>query len=176
MNSAFSAAKPWSIILDFGDVPAGHPRLVMDGWVEFPTASASIAASQSKVVHFMPPVLDLRLPDGSWKRIHDDPGFPAGKMKTVLVDLAGRLPAGRVVLRISSTQRLHWDSFFLAFGDGEEVRVTDAPLLSAEHSFHGMTRYPYDEAAERHPHPAWVEEWFTRPSRKLVNPEALGAR
>ena len=39
--------------------------------------------------------------------------------------------------------------------------------------FHGMSAYPYDEAKEAHPHPDFVREWFTRPARALVNPEAL---
>ncbi|MEM8884368.1 MAG: FG-GAP-like repeat-containing protein [Planctomycetota bacterium] len=278
-------AHPWSIELDFGDVAASERLLlVMDGWVEFPTASASIAQSQSKTVRFQPPVLDWKQPDGTWKRIHDDPGFPAGKMKSVLVDLTGKVPAGAMVLRVSSTQRLHWDSFFLATGPDQEMRLTRLPLRSAVHGFHGvgvriedpagelpwqyshdehvtfhrwdqmpagmltkygdvkallktiddrypvlatgdriemvfdatalpplpdgwvrdycfttegwvkdadmnqasresvrplpfhgMSQYPYDEAKESHPHPEWVAEWFTRPARELVNPEALGA-
>jgi tetratricopeptide (TPR) repeat protein len=280
-------AKQWSIELDFGDVPASaRTLLVMDGWVEFPTASASIAASQSKTVHFKTPVIDFLAADGTWKRAHSDPGFPAGKGKAVLVDLTGKVvPAGALRLRISSTQRLHWDSFFLATGPDEEIRLTELPLLRAEHGFHGvgkrvedpkgelpwryshdkletfyrwdqmpsgmltrygdvrellgaiddrypilasgdrirlefdaaalpplpegwvrdycfttegwvkdadlnqavresvdplpfraMSGYPYDEAKESHPHPDWAKEWRTRPARRLVNPEALGAQ
>ncbi|MHC4450557.1 MAG: FG-GAP-like repeat-containing protein [Planctomycetota bacterium] len=278
-------AKPWSITLDFGEV-ATHERalLIMDGWVEFPTASASIAASQSKTVNFQMPAIDCLI-DGKWERIHSDPGFPAGKMKSVLVDLTGKLVEEKVVLRVSSTQRLHWDSFFLATGPDEEIRLTDLPLTKAEHGFHGvgqrvedpagelpwqyshdslepfhrwnqmpmgmlskygdvrellesiddrypilasgdrvqlefdaaalpplpegwvrdycittegwvkdadmnqavresvtplpfhaMSKYPYDEAKEAHPHPDWVKEWLTRPARVLVNPDALGAK
>jgi hypothetical protein len=39
-----------------------------------------------------------------------------------------------------------------------------------------MSKYPYDEAKEAHPHPDWVKEWLTRPARVLVNPDALGAK
>jgi len=279
-------AKPWSIELDFGDVPATERLLlVMDGWVEFPTASASIAASQSKTVHFQMPVLDYKAADGTWKRAHDDPGFPAGKLKSVLVDLTGKVPPGPLKLRLSSTQRLHWDSFFLSTGPDEQITLTQTPMLSAVAGFHGvgvriedpsgelpwryshddletfyrwdqmprgmlsrygdvkellaeiddrypilasgdrvrlefdgsalpplpegwvrdwclttegwvkdadmnqavretvgplpfhaMSIYPYDEAKEQHPHPDWIAEWLTRPARRLVNPEALGAR
>jgi hypothetical protein len=44
----------------------------------------------------------------------------------------------------------------------QAVRETVTPL-----PFHGMSRYPYDEAEERHPHPEFVEK-LTRPTRKLV--------
>ena len=279
-------AKQWSIELDFGDVPeAERTLLVMDGWVEFPTASASIAASQSKTVNFMPPVIDVKLADGTWKRAHNDPGFPAGKGKTVLVDLTGKVPPGPLTIRLSSTQRLHWDSFFLATGPDQEMRLTELPIATAMAGFHGvgkriedpngelpwryshddletfhrwdqmpsgmltrygdvkellteiddrypilasgdrirltfdatslpplpegwvrdwcfttegwvkdadmnqaaresvrplpfhaMSKYPYDEAKEAHPHPDWAKEWLTRPARELVNPEALGAQ
>ncbi|MCZ6786346.1 MAG: hypothetical protein O7E54_04185, partial [Planctomycetota bacterium] len=38
--------------------------------------------------------------------------------------------------------------------------------------FHGMSRYPYPNT-ESHPHPDFVKEWFTRPSRPLDNEKAL---
>ena len=124
-------AQPWSIELDFGDVPAANRTLlVMDGWVEFPTASASIAASQSKTVNFMPPVIDVKLADGTWKRAHSDPGFPAGKGKSVLVDLTGKVPPGPLTIRVSSTQRLHWDSFFLTTEEDQEMNLTQVPIAT----------------------------------------------
>lgn len=142
-------AQPWSIELDFGDVRAAERvLLVMDGWVEFPTASASIAASQSKTVHFQMPVLDRQKTDGTWERIHNDPGFPAGKTKSVLVDLTGKVPAGPLVLRISSTQRLHWDAFFLATGPDQKIRLTELPLVVAKHEFHGVGKRVEDPSGE----------------------------
>ena len=276
-------AEKWSIELEFGDVSkAKRVFLVMDGWVEFPTASASIASSQSKTVAFMPPVIEAPGPDGKWRVVEKDPGFPAGKGKTVLVDLTGKLTDGR--LRISSTQRIHWDSFWLSTGSEGPLVLTELPIRKAEHAWRGigkrvdvagqpwryshddlvgfytydqlpkglLTRYgdvkalletiddkypvlapgdvvrlefdasglpplkrgwvrdwcfstegwvkdadmnqairetvtplpfhamgpvyPYDTAQQAHPHPEWVKRWFTRPARRLVNPEALMPR
>ncbi|MCK6459096.1 MAG: CRTAC1 family protein, partial [Planctomycetes bacterium] len=279
-------AREWAITLDFGEAlrgGAGGKRvlLVMDGWVEFPTASASIAASQSKTVRFMPPVIEVPLADGSWKVAEPDPGFPAGKGKAVLVDLTGKLGMdGRI--RIRSTQRLHWDAFSVSTGEDREMRIKSLPLIRAQHKyrgvgrrvddpegeepwryshddllafipydqmpkgmvtkygdvrpllfakddqypilasgdvielefdatglrnlpegwvrdycfttegwvkdadmnqairetvtplpFHGMSSYPYDESRESHPHPDFVAEWLTRPTRRLVDPDAL---
>jgi len=277
-------AAKWSIDLDFGDVSkAKRIFLVMDGWVEFPTASASIASSQSKTVAFMPPIIEVPDSDGEWTVVDKDPGFPAGKGKAVLVDLTGKLTDGR--LRISSTQRIHWDAFWLSTSGGSgPMTLTELPIARAQHAWRGigkrvdvagqpwryshdqllefhpydqlpnglLTRYgdvkqlletiddkypvlapgdvihlefdasvlppleqgwvrdwcfstegwvkdadmnqavretvtplpfhamgpvyPYDTAQKAHPHPEWVKRWFTRPARRLVNPEALGVR
>ena len=34
------------------------------------------------------------MPDGSWKRVAENVGFPAGLERTIVVDLSGKLPAG----------------------------------------------------------------------------------
>jgi len=132
-------AKPWSITLDFGDLSkAERVLLVMDGWVEFPTASASIAASRSETVRFQPPILEAIGADGAFAVIDKDPGFPAGKGKAVLVDLTGKLHGSDGRLRISSTQRLHWDAFLVSTGPDADVRLTDLALLAADHKFRGV--------------------------------------
>jgi hypothetical protein len=278
-------AREWAITLDLGEGigggSGGRVLLVMDGWVEFPTASASIAASQSQTVHFQPPVIEVPGEDGQWRVAEADPGFPAGKGKSVLVDLTGKLGKdGRV--RIRSTQRIHWDAFSVTAGPDVDMRLTTLPLLRAEHKyrgvgervddpkgeepwryshdnllsfvpydqmpmgfvtkygdvlpllaeiddrypilasgdvidlsfdanalpplpegwvrdycfttegwvkdadmnqairetvtplpFHAMSGYPYDETKESHPHPDFVAEWLTRPTRRLVDPAAL---
>ncbi len=167
-------AKPWSITLDFGDLSkAERVLLVMDGWVEFPTASASIAASRSETVRFQPPVLEAIGTDGGWTVIDKDPGFPAGKGKSVLVDLTGKLAGSDGRLRITSTQRLHWDAFQISTGPGAEVRLADLALLAAEHRFRGLGkriespgrelpwRYSHDELESFH-------GWDQMPMGKLT--------
>jgi hypothetical protein len=150
-------AREWAITLDFGDAikggsggaPAGQRvLLVMDGWVEFPTASASIAASQSKTVQFMPPVIEVPLADGSWKVADKDPGFPAGKGKSVLVDLTGKLGVdGRI--RIRSTQRIHWDAFSVSTAPDREYRLAPLRLIRAEHKYRGVGRRVDDPEGEQ---------------------------
>ncbi len=149
-------AHPWSIELDFGDLSGAERVLfVMDGWVEFPTASASIAAAQSTTVAFRMPLLEVRGPDGGWITADADPGFPAGKSKSVLVDLTGKLPGGDGRIRLSSTQRLHWDAFLLSTGPDQPSRVTLLPLRSASHRYRGqseVTRDPSGELPPRYEH------------------------
>ena len=37
--------------------------------------------------------------------------------------------------------------------------------------FHGMSRYPYPPA-EKHPDPAYIQEYLTRPALRLIRPLA----
>jgi len=50
----------------------------------------------------------------------------------------------------------------------QAIRETVTPL-----PFHGMSAYPYDESRESYPHPDFVAEWLTRPTRRLVDPAAI---
>jgi hypothetical protein len=116
--------------------------------VEFPTASASIAASQSQTVNFMPPILEVIGPDGKWQVADRDPGFPAGKGKAVLVDLTGKFPTKDGRIRIRSTQRLHWDAFSVSTGADGPLRLTEVPLTRAEHRFRGIGERIVDPTGE----------------------------
>ncbi len=144
-------AREWSITLDFGDLTtAKRPLLVMDGWVQFPTASAVIAASQTKTVKFLPPILEQQNANGTWQALKLECGFPAGKGKSVLVDLTGKL-LGKGPLRLRSTQRLHWDAFAVSRGLGPRppLTLTPVPLTRATHGFRGVGRRIDDPSGEQ---------------------------
>jgi len=165
-------AREWSITLDFGDLSkADRVLLVMDGWVEFPTASASIAASRSKTVAFRPPVVEVVGADGSWTMGDADAGFPAGKGKNVLVDLTGKFATADGRVRITSTQRIHWDAFAVSTGPDRELRETVLPLRSAVHGFRGMSeRVVGGEGPWRYDHDRLVamSPWDQMPQGRLT--------
>src|SRR5262249_28637983 len=78
------------------------------------------------------PALDAELPDGSWKPVPVVVGVPAGKTKTILVDLDQKLPLGVRRLRLSTAFELYWDSVLLCEKiSNEQTRLTE---LSAEHT------------------------------------------
>ena len=56
------------------------------------------------------PTLEVELPNGSWSSVETDVGAPAGKTKTILVDLAGKFPPRCRRLRLSTAFEIHWDS------------------------------------------------------------------
>jgi Flp pilus assembly protein TadD len=126
-------AEPFSITLDFGEVPLDRPLvLVLNGWLRFGGGMANIGASLDPNLPFPFPALKAELPDGSWKPVPVVVGVPAGKTKTILVDLDQKLPHGVRRLRLSTAFELYWDSVLLCEKiSNEQTRLTE---LSAEHT------------------------------------------
>jgi Flp pilus assembly protein TadD len=107
-------AEPFGITLDFGELPVSEPLvLVLNGWLRFGGGMANIAGSLDPSLPFPFPFLEAELPDGSWKRVAVEVGVPAGKTKTILVDLEGKLPSGVRRLRLTTAFELYWDSALL---------------------------------------------------------------
>jgi hypothetical protein len=82
------------------------------------------------------------MPDGSWKRVVDEMGFPAGLPRTITVDLTGKLPAGTQKIRITSNLQIYWDQVLVDNGPAREneVRTTELPLAKATLGFRGYPR------------------------------------
>ena len=88
-------AEPHGLILDFGPLDASKPLvLVMNGWLRFGGGMANIAASQDPSLPFPFPSLEAEVAPGIWKPWMSTVGAPAGKTKTILVDLEGQIAAG----------------------------------------------------------------------------------
>jgi hypothetical protein len=85
-----------------------------------------MASARTPGVAFVPPTLRLPDADGGWRDAGPPLGFPAGKSKTMVIELdpaLGRsLDPERPRLRLFSTLRIYWDSIRLA------VDADDAPL------------------------------------------------
>ena len=104
-------AEPFSVSMNFGELPTNRPLvLALNGWLRFGGGMANIAASLDANLPFPFPTLEAELPDGSWKKVDVDVGAPCGKTKTILVDLANKLPAGTRQLRLTTAFEIHWDS------------------------------------------------------------------
>jgi tetratricopeptide (TPR) repeat protein len=131
-----------SLELDLGDIPAGAPlRLLMHGFTDYFTANSVFAAHQAKVSAVLPWV-EAQLPDGAWRRISDDIGFPAGLLRTMTADLTGRLPHGARRIRIWTNLKIYWDQILIdTTADGAvPVRKTEIPLAEASLAFRGFPR------------------------------------
>ena len=103
-------AKPYSLELDFGPLPSDrHLVLALTGWLQYGDASVNIAASQSSTLPLIFPALEAQTADGNWQPVDAVVGLPAGKTKTILVDLDHRLPPDAQRLRLTTTFQLHWD-------------------------------------------------------------------
>lgn len=117
--------RPHSIVLDFGPLATavagvgakGPMVLALTGWLQYGDGSANIAVSQNPSLTVVPPTLEAETAPGRWRPVDVVVGMPAGKTKTILVDLAGRLPAATRRLRLTTTFEIRWDAIAL----GERV-------------------------------------------------------
>ncbi len=99
-----------SLVLDFGPLDVSRPLvLALTGWLQYGDASTNIAVSQNLDVVALPPALEAETASGEWRPVDVTVGVPAGKTKTILVDLAGRLPAGAQRLRLTTSLEIRWD-------------------------------------------------------------------
>jgi hypothetical protein len=82
------------------------------------------------------------LPDGSWKRVPVDVGVPAGKTKTILVDLDGKLPSGARRLRLSTAFELYWDSVSLCVrASAQQNRLTSLRPNHSDLHWRGFSEF-----------------------------------
>jgi hypothetical protein len=118
-------------------VPASG-LLILTGWVDWPDGSTFLAKSQEGVP-LTPPSLELQRPDGKWKRLYDDIGLPAGKPKSIVVELPRglTLPAR---LRIVTNSPVHWTAAALAQPAPATARLTYAAPSAASLRFRGFSR------------------------------------
>lgn len=132
-------ANMHSLTFDLGEWTAAHPlRLFLTGFIEYFTATSMYAAWQGGIQPISP-YLEAQMPDGSWKRVLDDMGFPAGLPRTIVVDLTGKLPKGTRRVRISNNLQIYWDQVLVDNGPERtnEVRTTELPIASATLGFRG---------------------------------------
>jgi len=168
-------AEPFSVTLDFGPLPVKRPLvLVLTGWLHFGGGMANIAASLDPTLPFPFPVLEAELADGTWLKVDTEVGTPAGKTKTILVDLENKLPAGTQRLRLSTAFEIYWDCALLCEKAGA-AGTRDYNLQPERTDLHwrGYSRYAalpsslpltpiYGEVS---PIPPWDRTpagWFTR--------------
>lgn len=148
---------------------AAKIRLVLTGWFYWTDASVNVAVARDPNWSFVPPILSVPDGEGGWRDTGPPIGFPAGKTKTMVIDVTELVVRDDPRLRLFSTLRLYWDSIRLAVCDDDaELVVTSleptganlwrrgfsAPQLDADP--HQPARFVWDELADRprwNPHP-----------------------
>jgi len=128
-------AKPWFVELEFDPeaiANAEQLRLVMTGWFYWSDASANMLTARTPGVDFIPPLFQVPDGEGGWRDAGPPIGFPAGKTKTMVIDVDGVLSAADPRLRVFSTLQLYWDRIELATcNDAAEYRVSSLEPQSA---------------------------------------------
>jgi tetratricopeptide (TPR) repeat protein len=133
-------ANMHSLTLDLGDVDAQKPlKLLMTGYVNYFSATSLYAAWQAGVKP-VSPYAEAQMADGTWKRIVDDVGFPAGLERTIVVDLTGKLPSGARKIRLVSNLEIYWDQVLIDNNAEAEAHKTEVPLSLATLHFRGYPK------------------------------------
>jgi Tfp pilus assembly protein PilF len=135
-------ANTHELTLDLGEWSATSPlRLFLYGYVEYFSASSMYAAWQAGIEPRAPSI-EAQLPDGSWKTVIEDAGFPAGLPRMIVVDLTGKLPANARRIRIKTNLQIYWDQILIdnAPDVSRLAHQTELPLSSAHLAFRGYPR------------------------------------
>jgi tetratricopeptide (TPR) repeat protein len=136
-------AEPHSLVLDLGEWNPSRPlHLLLDGFTEYFAANSMYAAYQANI-RVVPPYVEAQQPDGHWKRVIDDMGFPAGLPRTITVDLTGKLRPGTRKIRIVTNLQIYWDQALIDNSPrtpDSQISTHEVRLAAARLHFHGYPR------------------------------------
>jgi tetratricopeptide (TPR) repeat protein len=142
-------AKDHFVEFELGQVRLkADTTLVASGWIYPTDSSINVAIGQGGHVTPSGLALEARVA-GQWVIVNPDLGFPAGKNKTMLVDLS-RLPAGADRLRLRTNLEIYWDMLGVSERSAVQVQTKRLQSSSAELAFRGYsrTRSPRGDAPE----------------------------
>jgi tetratricopeptide (TPR) repeat protein len=119
---------------------AARVMLYLTGWIFYSDTSIQVSLSQGAVEKPFGPVLEVRDGRGGWKTALPSMGFPAGKTKTMAVDLSTVLDRGDPRVRIRTNLEIYWDRIaYTADDPPPRYRLTEVLLRSAELFFRGFS-------------------------------------
>jgi Tfp pilus assembly protein PilF len=119
------------------DAPADEPiAIVADGWVRPTDASINVQLGQSSKEKPRSLSLEVRDANGAWTVAKENLGFPAGKMKTVLIEL----PAGARAARLRTNMEIYWDRLAWAvYENAARNKTTRLELASTDLRYRGFS-------------------------------------
>jgi hypothetical protein len=171
-RTASGIAEPHTLDLDFGAAaPDNRAILVLSGWVDWADGSTFLAAAQESADGLVMPYLQVRDAEGRWRTVIEDMGIPAGKPKTIVVDLTGKFLSASREVRIVSGLCVYWDEIFLSTSTAPPPTVrTELMPAAAELRFRGFSRpviHPERKQPEAFDYRSWAPAamWNPTPGR-----------
>jgi enediyne biosynthesis protein E4 len=169
-RNAAGIAELHSLDLDFGDAaPDGRAILVLSGWVDWADGSTFLGAAQESRAGLVFPSLQVKDAAGEWRTVIEDLGIPAGKPKTIVVDLTDKFLSASREVRIVTSLCVYWDEIFLAAAAGEpEAVLSGLPVARAALRYRGFSRpviHPERKQPESFDYQSWmpVSMWNPTP-------------
>ncbi len=115
--------------------------LIMNGWVDWADGSTFLQAAQEAKQGLVFPYLQVKNAKGEWQTVIEDMGLPAGKPKTIAVDLSGKWLSASREVRIVTSLCIYWDEIFLSEGSvAPQPRLTEMVPLTADLHFRGYSK------------------------------------
>ena len=133
---------PHELVLDLSRARGGRRvMLYLTGWILYSDTSINVSLSQGKALTPQPPLLEVPDARGRWTVAIPALGYPAGKTKTMPVDLSEVLNRRDPRVRIRTNLEISWDRIFYTVDEEPApLRSTPAPLVSADLFFRGFSR------------------------------------
>ncbi|HEV2016900.1 MAG TPA: CRTAC1 family protein, partial [Gemmatimonadaceae bacterium] len=153
------------LVMDLGDAAARPGSfLFLRGWIYPTDASINVALGQQSAIKVASPSLEVRDASGRWRTATQNIGFPSGKNKTIVVDLAAKFPTADHHVRIRTNMQIYWDQAFVSHDVvNSSAKITTLAPLSADLHSRGFSRmyrkggrygpywFAYDEAEKESP-------------------------
>ncbi len=152
---------------------ARRVMLYLTGWIQYADTSINVSLSQRRDLAAEGPVLEVPDGRGGWRTAIAPMGYPAGKTKTMPIDLSAVLDPADPRVRIRTNLAIYWDRIVYTVDEPPApLRIVSAPLVSAELSERGFSRMM--RASDESPHvfvhddvttePRWADMagWYTR--------------
>jgi hypothetical protein len=115
----------------------GSRVLIAQGWVYPTDSSINVAIGQHRVGQPRGLALEAQDAAGNWRTVEADLGFPAGKNKTMIIDLAG-IGSARTV-RLRTNLEVYWDALRVGTLADGAVRTRRAAATAADLRYRGFS-------------------------------------
>ena len=134
-------AELHAVELDFGHVAQDNRAvLVLNGWVDWADGSTFIGAAQERPGGLVFPSIQVKDTAGRWVTVVDDMGIPAGKPKTIAVDLTGKFLSASREVRIATSLSLYFDEIaLLPSSDAPAHVLTRVDAADADLRYRGFS-------------------------------------
>ncbi|MGE5414462.1 MAG: FG-GAP-like repeat-containing protein [Syntrophomonadaceae bacterium] len=134
--------EPHSLVLQLPEARRGASvTLFLTGWIFYADTSINVSLSQRRDLRAEPPVLEVPDGAGGWRTAIPAMGYPAGKTKTMPVDLTGLVDPSDPRVRIRTNLAIYWDRIAYTVDDPPvPLRTSILPLVSAELFDRGYSR------------------------------------
>ncbi len=128
--------------LDFGKAAQSNRAvLILSGWVDWADGSTFLQNSRESADGLIMPYLQVKDVQGKWQTVIQDMGIPAGKPKTISVDLTGKFLSASREVRIVTSLCVYWDEIFLSENTAKpNVTLTPVNARTADLHFRGFSK------------------------------------